>query len=241
MGWLVKVGSSFIMLILFIVNSVKRPEYTTEMYYDTALKTCVKVGYSLYPERGWKDAKSSVILVGASTNYADHHIQQLKLYDISRSSERIYYRYSGLVHQRTISRSEYEYELARRQASSEMGGLFTPLPSMLPTNIHCLTSGKHVIGFVGCSLNTSEYRFFLRASQFSIHHPYFGDTRLWAVNPSEDYCQQLINRGMLLCEWEDPLTSSDGMLHTAWAYNYQLDVRLKGAYAEEPDFWNIED
>ena len=111
---------------------------------------------------------SSTILVGNSRNYEGQHIRKLKLYDVDRADERVYYKYSGLIHQRTISKAEYEYDLARRQASSEMGGLFTPLPSALPSNIHCLTSKKHVIGFVGCSLNTSEYRFFLIPKDFSI-------------------------------------------------------------------------
>jgi hypothetical protein len=39
---------------------------------------------------------------------------------------------------------------------------------------------------------------------------------------------------MYLCEWK---TSSTGMIQTAWAFEYQLDVRYKGAYIEQPDFW----
>jgi hypothetical protein len=31
-----------------------------------------------------------------------------------------------------------------------------------------------------------------------------------------------------------------GKLQTAWAYQYQLDVRYKGAYIEEPDFWSLD-
>ena len=138
------------------------PDYNTFVYYDVNNMCCVKTNHLLYPERGWKDAPSSSIMVGSSTNYDAQHIQQLKIYDIGNDSERMFVRYSGLVHQRAISKAEYEYELARRQAGSEMGGLFTPQPSALPTNIHCLTSKKHVIGFVGCALNTSEYRFFLQ-------------------------------------------------------------------------------
>ena len=162
------------------------------------------------------------------------------MYDIDRSDERMFYRYSGLVHQRAISKAEYEYELARRQAASEMGGLFTPQPSALPTNIHCLTSSKHVIGYVGCSLNTSEYRFFFNAGDFSIYHPSHDDTRLWVDNPSWMDCFYLIARDMHLCEWDGP-SLPDNVLHTAWAYGYQLDVRYGGAYIEEPDFWSLKE
>jgi len=211
------------------------PDYTTDWYYDTTLHTAI-TKLDQFPERGWKNGRSREIMVAASTNYEGQHIRQLKLYDIANNNERMYYRYSALVHQRAISKAEYEYELAREQASSEMGGLFTPLPSSLPTNIHCLTSQKHIIGYVGCSLNVSERRFFLEPRDFTINRPKQSDNRLWAENPSDDYCCKLVSRGMFLCEWNDE-REMQGSLTTAWAYEYQLDVRLSGAYIEKPDFW----
>ena len=191
------------------------PDYNTFVYYDVDNRCCVK------------------------TN--PQHIQQLKIYDIGNDSERMYVRYSGLVHQRAISKAEYEYELARRQAGSEMGGLFTPQPSALPTNIHCLTSKKHVIGFVGCALNTSEYRFFLEPQDYRIYRPAEKDMRRWVENPSPDDCIELVKNGLHLCEWDDTYMSPEGkpILQTAWAYEYQLDVRYRGAYIEEPDFWHL--
>ena len=212
------------------------PEYTTNVYYDVATKSAVLTP-NLFPVHGWKDASGTSIMVGASSSYEGEHIQKMKLYDISRSDERMFYTYSGLIHQRAISKAEYEYELARRQAGLEMGGLFTPQPSALPTNIHCLTSSKHVIGFVGCSLNESKYRFFLEAPDYSIRRPRKDDTRIWLVNPSEKDCLDQLSRGLYLCVWQDPLMSPDHMLHTAWATQAQLDVRLQGAYIEVPDFW----
>lgn len=212
------------------------PEYKTTIYYDVELRTAVMKS-NQFPSHGWKDASGTTIMVGASSSYEGERIEKLKLYDIDRSDERMFYRYSGLVHQRAISKAEYEYELARRQAGSEMGGLFTPQPSALPTNIHCLTSSKHVIGYVGCSLNTSKYRFFLDAPNYTIKRPPHFDTRIWLHAPSEDDCIAMVERGFFLCEWEDAEKSADHLLHTAWATRNQLDVRYQGAYIEVPDFW----
>lgn len=216
------------------------PEYTTILYYDTEKREPVKK-YDMFPERGWKDVASSSILVGASQNYAGQHIRRLKLFDIDRGSARMFYRYSCLVHQRAISKAEYEYELARRQASLEMGGLFTPQPSALPTNIRCLTSKKHVIGFVGCALNTSKYRIFLNPDDYSVYRPRQTDTRVWLEAPTEAECCQMVDRGFFLCEWITPMNSPTGKLQTAWAYRSQLDVRSQGAYIEEPPFWSLEE
>ncbi len=210
-------------------------DYTTSMYYDIELMEAV-IKTNQFPWRGWKDATSSAIMVGGSANYAGQHIRDMKLYDVGHYlDERMYHRYTSLIHQRAITKAEYEYELARRQAGLEMGGLFTPQPSALPSNIHCLTSNKHVIGFVGCSLNTSEYRFFLDATDFAIRPPAHEDTRKWITNPESWLCRQMVESGMFLCVWE--ISGTDGSLQTAWATEKQLDVRYKGAYIEKPDFW----
>lgn len=210
-------------------------DYTTSVFYDIELMDAV-IKPNQFPWRGWKDAASSAIMVGGSANYEGQHIQNLKLYDIGHHlDERMYHRYTSLVHQRAITKAEYEYELARRQAGLEMGGLFTPQPSALPTNIHCLTSNRHVIGFVGCSMNTSEYRFFLDASDYAIRLPVHDDTREWLTNPQPWLCRQMVEEGMFLCVWE--ISGTTGSLQTAWATEQQLDVRYKGAYIEKPDFW----
>ena len=214
-------------------------DYTTNMYFDKTTMTRIYQAH-LFPEVGWKDASGTTIMVGSSTNYDGQQIRRLKIYDLDRTNERVWYMYSGLVSQRAISKAEYEYELARRQASSEMGGLFTPQPSALPTNIHCLTSSNHVIGYVGCSLNVSEHRFFIDAEDFSIEIPQREDSRLWINNCDEKICAKMVDKGMFLCEWDDQRISF-GTLKTAWAYERQLDVRYKGAYIERPDFWPVEE
>ena len=214
------------------------PDYTTIIRFDTRTSTPVYDPHQ-FPVRGWKSQTGQTIMVGASLHYDDHHIRRLRLYAIDRSSERIYYKYSGLVRQRAISKAEYEYALARRQAGSEMGGLFTPLPSALPTNIHCLTSNRHAIGFVGCSLNTSERRFFLKAEDYAVVRPQPKDARKWLDDCNEMDCYRMaVKEGMFLCEWKDERYRPGGTLQTAWAYDYQLDVRLWGAYDAEPDYWD---
>ena len=215
-------------------------DYTTRVYFDTELLKAV-FKENQFPERGWKDAEGSTIMVGSSLSYEGQHIQRLKIYDIDRSNERVHHKYSGLIHQRAISKAEYEYELARHQAGSEMGGLFTPLPSALPTNIRCLTSHKHVIGFVGCSLNTSDYRFFLKAKDFSIYRPPRQDGRTWFEDTSIEDCLQMVKEGKFLCEWQDNRMVPGGKLKTAWATERQLDVRYKGTYIQEPEFWSFEE
>lgn len=228
------------------------PDLTTNIYFDPDSMRIFNYCDSVpnpYPERGWKDGRSSMTMIGASTNYERQQIQGLKMYEIASTDDRIAKRYSGLIHQRAISKAEYEYELARREASSEMGGLFTPQPSALPTNIHCLTSNKRAIGYIGCSLNTSDYRFYLNASDFSTHVPLRNGLEWYYFEGSDEKKYKLfliescnrVYQGKILCVWEDlRMEVAGGKLETGWASRYQLDVRYKGAYIEKPDFWKDE-
>jgi hypothetical protein len=229
------------------------PDLTTNIYFDPDSMRVFKYCDSIpnpYPKRGWKDGRSSMTMIGATTNYEGQQIQGLKMYEIASTDDRIAKRYSGLIHQRAISKAEYEYELARRQANSEMGGLFTPQPSALPTNIRCLTSNKRAIGYIGCSLNTSDYRFYLNASDFSTHIPRRDGLEWYYFQGSDEKKYKLfliesrnrVYQGKILCVWEDlRMEVAGGKLETGWASSvYQLDVRYKGAYIEKPDFWKDE-
>jgi hypothetical protein len=51
----------------------------------------------------------------------------------------------------------------------------------------------------------------------------------------------MAKQGMFLCEWDDNRMNGGGPLNTAWATGYQLDVRLRGAYTEEPDYWESDE
>ena len=213
------------------------PDYTTNMYYDTERHKPIFKMHQ-FPERGWMDETSTAIMVGSSTNYQGRHIERLKLYDIDRSDRRIYHRYSGLIHQRAITKAEYEYDLARRQAGEDMGGLFTPQPSALPTNIHCLTSDKRVIGYVGCSLNTGDYRFFLDTDDFSVYRTQGGGL-VWVEKPTSDDCCRMVALGYYLVVWSAGFPPTTEPPTSAWARLNQLDVRTIGAYIEEPEFWKL--
>lgn len=210
-----------------------RPDLISTMYYDAEHDVAV---YKLnqYPERGWKDSIRFDGLIGSSSKYEGQQIKRYKIYDIDRSNERIYHLYSGLVRQRAVSREEYEYELARRQASLEMGGLFTPLPSSLPTNIRCTSSSKHVIGYVGCSINTTEARFFLDPKDYSIKHIMRNRIKE-IINPTAPLCHNMLARGWVLYGWSKDDFS--GTVSSLWASQIDLDVRLQGAYTEMPYFW----
>ena len=72
-----------------------RPEYTTVIAYDVELQTSVVTG-NLWPERGWRDQASETLMMGSSSSYEGQHIQQLKLYEISNQSQRMFFKATTL-------------------------------------------------------------------------------------------------------------------------------------------------
>lgn len=88
---------------------------------------------------------------GAAADFRDGVIRKKLLYSFGHKDNRLNTHYYARVYQRAISRQELEYiELQQRQ-SSQMGGIFSPMPNEMPTNMRCQEGTTPVVGFVGFS------------------------------------------------------------------------------------------
>ena len=91
---------------------------------------------------GWAHSTSREAVMCSTADYVEGRIFRKTLYTMEHTDDRIARLYFTRVKQRSISREEYEYEMFRRKLSNEMGGLFTPMPAELPTNLHCENGQK---------------------------------------------------------------------------------------------------
>ncbi len=167
----------------------------------------------------------------------DNRVKDKCLYSIEADDIRFSCCYSTIVKQRKISKGEYEYYQEKIKLNEEMGGLFVPQPSELPSNIRCESSDKQAIGYVGVSLNVAEYRIFISTDDIQYRLP-------------EGYCQgakelkrrvyifRFILDGVYHCiSGPDPRTGFKGY---AWVSGGCTDVRYLGASLEKPSFWPVE-
>ena len=216
-----------------------RPARTTGVYYDvdnpdTPLVT-VFPGVQLFPKYGWKTKDSDSICIESTVHYAGGKLDKYQLVSIPRDDERISWNYSNKVTLRAISKAEYEYEMVSRQAGWEMGGLFTPQPSAIPTNIRCLTSSKKVVGYVGCSQNVVSKRMYIDGTKISRVLP--ESPILLFYNLTFEECIGMIYSGWLLSSY---IVTPDGMgganEETHWVRAKDLDVRKRGASTVKPDY-----
>ena len=213
-----------------------RPLRTTLITFEPSTgKIRYRMNDEVFPKRGWKKLEhSETILTESTAHYADGRFTKYQLLDFTRDDARVRWYYCVDVTQRVISKAEYEYEIACRQAGWEMGGLFTPQPSEMPTNIRCLTSSKNVIGYVGCSQNVAKKRMYIDGTTISREIPEPGPG-LKLYNLSNDAILSMMNGGNVLFEWDDR-RDMNGPLITTWGSLEEFDVRLQGATDIKPDY-----
>ncbi len=213
-----------------------RPLRTTFIIFEPSTgKIRYRMNDEVFPKRGWKKLEhSETVLTESTAHYADGRFSKYQLLDFTRNDIRVRWYYCVDVTQRAISKAEYEYEMACRQAGWEMGGLFSPQPSDMPTNIRCLTSSKKVIGYVGCSQNVAKKRMYIDGTKISRELPELGPgVKLYDL--SNEAILNMQNNGNVLYEWDDGRDIHNPLI-TYWGSLPEFDVRLQGATVEKPDY-----
>ncbi|MBQ3190426.1 MAG: DUF4249 domain-containing protein [Bacteroides sp] len=143
-----------------------RTPYATTGLYDPGLKNIV-----FYPTppvaQGWCYSGLDKILLGTTESTRENRIVNQIIQTIGQSDYRLSVLYSIRVQQRNLTRKEYEYYQVRAKLNSEMGGLFTPQPSELPTNITCSNPDSKVIGYVGCNMGVAHSQLYISSRDVS--------------------------------------------------------------------------
>jgi hypothetical protein len=119
---------------------------------------------------------SDVILLGSSAKLSNDVIYQQPLTQVSSTSEKLEAKYSILVKQYALTSDAYNFWQNLKKNAEQLGTIFSPQPSEVPGNIHCVTTpSEPVIGFVSVT-NTQQKRIFISHSQlpqtWSATYPY---------------------------------------------------------------------
>ena len=201
-----------------------RATYVTTALYDPVEDRIVHYDHPPVAQ-GWSYSRSNQILLGTSESNVENCIVKAPIKRISYWDDRLSVLYSIRVQQRNLTPLEYTYYQMRLKYSSDMGGLFSPQPTELPTNITCSNPSKKVIGYVGCNMSISKHQFYIHGEDVSY----------------SDYMK---------CEIRDDLTGTN---QSKYSYGYQVvktpavygwvmlrcvDVRAKGADPRgRPSWW----
>lgn len=217
-----------------------RTTYRTNAEYNPINSTIIV--YDDFPyDQGWVHKESKEIYIHSTANFNDNRFTDKILYSIPNHDHRLSHLYSTFVIQRKMTKGEYEYYQCKERFTNDMGGLFTPQPTELPTNLSCNDKNKRVIGYVGVNMNVSIQQLYIPTTNVN-YIPNYNCTNteeleliaklshLNIENPHELYfynyrVSYYMDRGML-----PPIIK--------WAEAQCVDCRFFGAIPDaKPDFW----
>ena len=137
-----------------------RAPFQTLALFDPEKKQIINYSYPPVAQ-GWCKTNSSQYLIGTTESVVTDKIVGRAIQTIENTDHRLSVLYSIRVYQRNLTLQEYEYYSVRAKQNNEMGGLFTPQPSELPTNITCSNPSRKAIGYVGCNMAVAQRQLFI--------------------------------------------------------------------------------
>jgi hypothetical protein len=186
----------------------------------------------------WKTNSSTDILVGSTKGLRESIISNFPIAFIPNGSIKLSVQYSVLVEQQAITEDAFEYWSKLRKTTEQVGGLFDPLPSEVPGNLHRVGSaGETVLGFFSAG-SVKELRKFLKRSSlpiekiraFIMHNPSCVlDTTLNADLPNLSTSAWLVDAVYA--------SGAPGIIGYTHAAGRCVDCTLQGGATAKPDFW----
>lgn len=157
-----------------------RPGVVTYLIYDSGLVRSRKDEERI--DRCWDSNLFPKIVLQNSSRFEDNTILQRELVRIPNQSEKLTQKYSILVTQRAINQEAFDFWEILRKNSDDIGGIFSPLPSLIRSNIkNTVDDTEPVIGFISMGKSANK-RIFISVEEF-IPWPVF--------IPEYEFCQVL--------------------------------------------------
>jgi len=208
--------------------------YGSHLIYDQNLKMIRERTSDEIVINCWKYNSSSAILIGNNTQLQSAVISEAPLTKIVNGDDRLSVRYSILVHQYALDQAGYNFYALMKRNTDELGNVFSPLPSEIRGNIHCLTNpDEYVLGYVTTSTH-EEQRIFIYRNQI-------GDWRLglscesYDVPNNRDSIEEYYGGGFYI-----PITEVYGgavVIAYTGGTPVCVDCTLRGGNTKRPSYW----
>lgn len=152
-----------------------RARFATTDLYDIETNSVIHYAYPPVAQ-GWCYNKTDKILLGTTESALENRMVGKQIHSIAHTDYRLSVLYSIRVQQRNLTRKEYEYYQVCAKLNNEMGGLFTPQPSELPTNVMCSNPERKVIGYVGCNMGIAYRQLYIPRDKIHYEENYQCDS-----------------------------------------------------------------
>ena len=201
---------------------------------------------SYHPERGihnyvsptntyycWSTVRSPEVKIFSTTEQVENRFTDLEFHRVSSSNKKLQLLYRLTVYLEAISENAYLYWKNIDDNTTNQGSIFSPIPSQMAGNIHCLTDpSAEVIGYV----NASQVAVGIMYYDDRLEGFYNGPGVDWATLPLEvfsdpAYFYNLYRNGYLPYTYD----KDEGTYY--WSKARCVDCRLGGGTKERPEDW----
>lgn len=145
------------------LNTPVNAIYTYDPKEDAIVPLTQKVNH------GWRETKPIARIVASNEAFNYGAITNYCVCQASNQSYRFMLRYRIEVFQECIGEAEYEYRHLLETQTAQMGGLFTPMPSELPSNVHG-THGEKCVGYVGVRGSIASRYIYVNRKESGYHY-----------------------------------------------------------------------
>lgn len=209
------------------------PYSSSIMFNPEYMAMVLRTSEFQFPSSCWKSNFSRKVIIGTSARLKEDVIRRAPLVFLSKEEDKLSTKYSILVKQTALTKEAFEFWENLQKSSENMGSIFDPQPSQLPSNIYCISDPEEpVIGYLSAS-TVSTKRIFIRASEVS-NLNFFNGYAGCKIDTTTDIMFFMQNYSMYA-----PLSESLTGMGTIYYYTdvQCVDCRYRGT-DERPPFWD---
>ncbi|MBE6228957.1 MAG: DUF4249 domain-containing protein [Bacteroidales bacterium] len=198
--------------------------YELSNYEKSLMKNC------------WGSESSIDIYIANTEQLSQNLIYKQKLNTIGYADKKLDYLYSILVTQTAMSHEAYVYWNNLKKNSSELGGIFSPLPVEVEGNIISVTDPDEVaLGYVSVSTKSALRRFITREEAKIYDSDPLGECS--RVEPyAKNLWPDLYNSNMLPINYVMLESGQLNKNEARWCRNFCTDCRFIGT-KNKPSYW----
>ena len=182
----------------------------------------------------WNSYNSPEIKIFSTADQVDDRFIDLEFHRISRNDQRLQVMYHIKVYLEAIDEQAYKYWDNIQQNSQNQGTIFSPMPSQMAGNIHCVSDPSiPVIGYVGASKQAVAEMYYDDFAEFFYRQPAQGPVeKVELLSPSEFAYYYSMNYA--LCYVNEEL---GGPTTYVWVPAVCADCRRSGGTKTKPAGW----
>lgn len=213
-----------------------RSAYRAYYRYERNTNQMILLKEEEHAYKCWKSNISRRIILASSEGYQNDHIYQKELLQIADRSDKLGERYSLFVKQKAINREAFIFWEAIRKNSDDIGGIFSPLPSLVSSNLYNINNPEEpVIGYISAGKSAVK-RIFINKSEVEPWRtliPEYIRCQIFDV-PAEEYPNIYWGRYYvpLIPNCGAPVCPGFLISTTECA-----DCTVRGGFLQKPDFW----